>query len=465
MKQATIVTVNITGISTEGFGIGKLENGKVVFVPYTAPGDVVKVQITKNKKSFCNGSLIEIITPSNIRQQPSCKHFGLCGGCKLQHIPYAAQLNIKTQIVRDAFERIGKIYTSGINDIIACENTFDYRNKLEFTFTNRKWLTNEEIDGGQEFERRALGFHIPGSFSGVLDIEQCLLMEDSNSIRLGIKNFALEHNYSFFNIKEKSGLLRNLLIRKTSIGELLVLLSFFENDKNKIHRMMQFVQNEFPTITSLQYVINPKANDTIYDLVPIVLKGNMYITEALGKYKFHITPKSFFQTNSLQAKKLYDVVKSFAELSGNENVFDLYTGVGSIAIYVSNACKQVVGIEQIDAAIEDAQQNAALNNVKNTHFYCGDVRLLLNEELLQKHGKPDVIITDPPRAGMHEDVIKTLLQAEVKKIVYVSCNPATQARDLHLLNEKYTVEKIQPVDMFPQTMHIENVVMIRLRQD
>jgi len=464
VKQVIIETVRITGISAEGFGIGKLDNGKVVFVPYTAPGDLVKVQIAKSKKSFCEANLVEVLENSTERENPVCVHFGVCGGCKLQHINYSEQLRIKTQTVRDAFERIGKISTNGMSDIIGCENGYDYRNKLEFTFTNRKWLTNEEIASGETFERRALGFHVPGSFSGVLDIEKCWLMDESNAIRVGIKNFALEHNYSFFNIKEKVGLLRNLLIRKTETGELLTLISFFENDKEKIARLMDFVQSNFPQITSLQYVINPKANDTIYDLEPVVVKGNSFITEMLGEYKFRVAPKSFFQTNSVQAKKLYDVTKDFAELTGNENVFDLYTGVGSIAIYVSQACKQVVGIEQIDAAIEDAKQNAALNNIENVHFYGGDVRLLLNEELLQKHGKPDVIITDPPRAGMHEDVVKTLLEAAVEKIVYVSCNPATQARDLSLLNEKYFVAKIQPVDMFPQTMHIENVVLLKLKR-
>lgn len=464
MKQVIIETVRITGISAEGFGIGKLESGKVIFVPYTAPGDLVRAQITKSKKSFCEANLVEIIEKSTERENPVCIHFGVCGGCKLQHISSAEQLRIKTQTVRDAFERIGKISTNGIYDIIGCENSYDYRNKLEFTFTNRKWLTNEEIASGETFERRALGFHVPGSFSGVLDIEKCWLMDESNSIRLGIKKFALEHNYSFYNIKEKVGLLRNLLIRKTQTGELLVLLSFFENDKERIARLMDYVNVSFPEITSLQYVINPKANDTIYDLEPIVVKGNLFITEMLGEYKFRVAPKSFFQTNSVQAKRLYDITKDFAELTGNENVFDLYTGVGSIAIYVSRACKQVVGIEQIDAAIEDAKQNAALNNIENVHFYCGDVRLLLNQDLLQKHGKPDVIITDPPRAGMHEDVVKTLLEAAAEKIVYVSCNPATQARDLSLLSEKYSVAKIQPVDMFPQTMHIENVVLLKLKK-
>jgi 23S rRNA (uracil1939-C5)-methyltransferase len=464
VNQSTIESLTITGISAEGFGIGKLENGKVVFVPYTAPGDIVKARIKKNKRSYCEAELIELIQPSSIRRPAVCKHFGLCGGCKMQHIPYAEQLRIKTQLVRDAFERLGKISTAGMSDIIGCENIFDYRNKLEFAFTNHKWLTAQEISGGELLDRRGLGFHVPGNFSAVLDVEDCFLMNESNAIRLGIKNFALRQNFSFFDIKHRKGLLRNLLIRKTSNGQLLVLVSFFENDEEKIHSLLHFIEGEFPQITSLQYVINSKANDTLHDLTPIVFKGSSYIEETLGKFTFRIAAKSFFQTNSRQAKILCDVVKDFASLTGEENVFDLYTGVGAIAIYLSDACKHVVGIEQEEAAIEDARQNAALNRVANAFFYCGDVRLLLNDNLIQKHGAPQVLITDPPRAGMHEEVVKTLLAAEINRMVYVSCNPSTQARDLKALNEKYIVEKIQPIDMFPQTMHVENVVLLQLRE-
>ncbi len=463
MKKYPVQSVVITGISAEGFGIGKLPDGKVIFVPYTAVGDEAVVQITKSKKSFAEGVLIELSKAAAHRIPPQCNHFGVCGGCKFQHIPYEEQLRIKSQTLRDAFERIGKVSLPAIESIVGCNEPFNYRNKLEFTCTNRKWLTEAEIKSEEQFERRGIGFHVPGSFSGVLDIEHCLLIERSNAIRLAIKKFALENNFEFFNIKDKTGLLRNVLLRTTSTGELLLLISFFQNEKAHIENMMSFLQETFPEITSLQYVINPKMNDTIYDLSPIVVKGNAFITEKLGNYHFQIGPKSFFQTNSKQAERLYDITKNFAGLTGTENVFDLYTGVGSIAIYVSDACRQVVGIEQIEAAVNDAKENARINSVSNTHFYTGDVRLLMNADLLHKHGKPDVIITDPPRAGMHEDVVKTLLEAEVPRLVYVSCNAATQARDAALLNEKYRITKMQPVDMFPQTMHIENVACFELR--
>lgn len=463
MKKQIIQQISVTGISAEGFGIGKLEDGKVVFVPYTAIGDEAVVKVTKSKKSYAEGTLLELVKPSADRRTPACSHFGLCGGCKTQHIPYAQQLRIKSQTVCDAFERIAKVELPEINAIIGCENELNYRNKLEFGCTNRKWLTNAELETAGEIDRRGIGFHVPGSFSGILDIQHCHLLDASNKVRLAIRDFALKHNYSFYNIKDKVGLLRNVLVRTTSTNEMLVLVSFLENDTKRINALMDFIQASFPEITSLQYVVNAKLNDTIYDLHPVVVKGNAYITEQLGTCKFQLGPKSFFQTNSHQAKLLYDVTKDFAGLTGTENVYDLYTGVGSIAIYVSDACKQVVGIEQIDAAIADAKENARLNNVNNAHFYTGDVRMILNEDLLQKHGKPDVIITDPPRAGMHEDVVKTLLQAQVQRLVYVSCNAATQARDAALLNEKYSIVKMQPVDMFPQTMHIENVALFQLR--
>lgn len=463
MKKGTTTQITITAISAEGYGIGRMADGKVVFVPYTAIGDEVIVELRRSKKSFAEGVTLELLHPSANRRQPACSHFGLCGGCKSQHIPYQEQLRIKSQTVRDAFERIAKVELPAINEIIGCASEFDYRNKLEFGCTNRRWLTEEEISSGQEFERRGIGFHVPGSFSGVLDIDHCYLQESTNKIRSAIREYSIAHNFSFFNIKDKEGLLRTVLVRTTSTNELLVLISFFEYAKAEIEGMMQFLQHTFPEITSLQYVINPKMNDTIYDLEPVVVKGDGCIMEQLGSYKFRIGPKSFFQTNSGQAKLLYDVTKDFAGLTGNENVLDLYTGVGSIALYVSDACRQVVGIEQIDAAIEDAKVNAALNGVSNTHFYTGDVRMILNEALLEKHGKPDVIITDPPRAGMHQDVVDTLLQAEVKRIVYVSCNPATQARDIGLLDAKYKVTRMQPVDMFPQTMHIENVALLELK--
>ena len=350
-------------------------------------------------------------------------------------------------------------------DVLGCENNFFYRNKLEFAFTDRRWLTETEINSGQTYEHRnALGFHVPGSFSGVIDIEKCFLQADpSNPIRLAVKEFALSNAYTFFNLKDQSGLLRNLMVRTTATGEVLVLISFYENDEEKINALLSFVDQTFPQITSLQYVINSKRNDTIYDLEPQVYKGRDHIIEQLGSYRFKIGTKSFFQTNSVQAKALYDITKEFAALKSDDVVYDLYTGVGSIALYVSDSCKRVVGIELIEAAIADARENALLNSVANCTFYAGDMRMVLKPEFIVANGKPDVVITDPPRAGMHEDVVKMLLQLEAPKIVYVSCNAATQARDLQLLAEKYEVVRVQPVDMFPHTTHIENVAELRLK--
>jgi 23S rRNA (uracil1939-C5)-methyltransferase len=349
--------------------------------------------------------------------------------------------------------------------VLGSASNFYYRNKLEFAFTNRKWLTNEEINSGQEFEsRNGLGFHVPGSFSGVVDVAHCWLQGDpSNAIRNTVKAFGLQNDYTFFNLKDQNGLLRNLLIRTTTTGELLILLSFFENDAPKIEALMSHLAEAFPQVTSLQYVINPKRNDTIYDLDSIVYKGRGYIIEKLGDYSFKIGPKSFFQTNSVQAKVLYDVTKAFADLQPTDNVYDLYTGVGSIALYLSGLCKQVVGIEQIEAAIVDAKENAALNQVGNTRFYAGDVRMVLDQAFITENGRPDVVITDPPRAGMHEDVLHTLLELAAPKLVYVSCNVATQARDIELLSAKYEVVRTQAVDMFPHTTHIENVALLRLK--
>ncbi len=454
----------ITSISAEGKGIGRSE-GKVVFTEFAVPGDVVDVELRKSKKHFVEGVVAEIKTSSAQRIKPQCSHFGICGGCKWQHINYDAQLTFKKKIVEDALVKIGKIDSPAIPDLLGAKGTFFYRNKLEFTFTDRRWLTEDEIKSGETFDHRnALGFHVPESFAGVIDIEKCYLQsEPSNQIRTAIKDFALKNGYAFFNLREQKGFLRNLMIRISSIGEILVLISFSENNEGEIYKLLHFVNELFPQITSLQYVINSKRNDSIYDLNVKTYKGKYHIIEKLGNYIFKIGAKSFFQTNSSQAKVLYDVVKEFAELKKTDTVYDLYTGVGSIAIYVSGLCKRVIGIEQIEDAIKDAGENAELNFVTNCSFYSGDVKLILTEEFISANGKPDVIITDPPRAGMHEDVVKSLLQAAAPKIVYVSCNPATQARDLQLLAEEYEVKKIQPVDMFPQTTHIENVVLLKLK--
>lgn len=456
--------LEITAISSDGRGIARQE-GKVIFTEYAVPGDVVNVTLHRAKKSYAEGKITTLIAPSSLRQTPSCVHFTVCGGCKWQNVQYAEQLKFKQQIVEDAFRKIGKIAMPTYPLVMGGASNFYYRNKLEFAFTNRKWLTNEEINSGQEFEsRNGLGFHVPGSFSGVVDVAHCWLQGDpSNAIRNTVKAFALQHHYTFFNLKEQNGLLRNLLIRTTTTGELLILLSFFENDAPKINALMQHLAEVFPQVTSLQYVINPKRNDTIYDLEPIVYKGRGYIIEQLGNYSFKIGPKSFFQTNSIQAKVLYDVTKEFADLQATDNVYDLYTGVGSIAIYLSGQCKQVVGVEQIEAAIADAKENAMLNSVDNTRFYAGDVRMVLDQNFIAENGRPDVVITDPPRAGMHDDVIQTLLELSAPKIVYVSCNVATQARDIELLSAKYEVVRTQAVDMFPHTTHIENVALLKLK--
>lgn len=464
-KNQLVPDVAIEGMSSEGKGFAKI-NGKVVFTTAAVPGDVVDIEIRRGRKNYAEAVITELKSPSVYRTQPACSHFGVCGGCKWQHIQYAEQLKFKKQIVEDAFARIGKVEFPPIPDVIGSADNYYYRNKLEFAFTDRKWLTNEEINSGAIYEHRnGVGFHVPESFSGVLDIQHCYLQGDpSNQIRTAVREFALKNGYTFFNLHQQNGFLRNLMVRTASTGELLVLFSFYEDDKKKIELLLNYVAEQFPQITSLQYVINPKRNDTIYDLETRVYKGNAFIIEKLGDYKFKIGPKSFFQTNSKQAKVLYDVTKEFADLKVDDVVYDLYTGVGSIGIYLSGLCKKVTGIEQVEAAINDAKENAALNNVSNCSFYAGDVRMVLKDDFITANGKPDVLITDPPRAGMHEDVVRTLLELECPKLVYVSCNPATQARDLQLLSEKYAVTKVQPVDMFPHTTHIENVARLELKK-
>lgn len=455
-----IENVTITDISSEGKGIAKLD-GKVHFIKGAVPNDVADIWVTKSKSSFAEAEIAVLKEASGKRVPPVCDSFGVCGGCKWQHIDYASQLEFKTQIVRDTLERIGKIDVKEMLPILGCEEFYFYRNKLEFAFTDRRWLTNEQIASGGEFDRRGVGFHVPDNFAGVLDIEKCHLQGSiSNSIRNAIRVYAKENGLSFFNLRSQEGFLRNLLIRNTSIDEILVLVAVAENDKEKIVSLMQFVEKQFPQITSLQYVVNQKRNDTIYDLTPVVWKGKDHIIEKLGGRLFKVGAKSFFQTNSAQAERLYAITKEMAELTKEDNVYDLYTGVGSIAMYVSDACKKVTGIEQIEEAIVDAKENAELNGIENCTFYAGDVRMILNDEFIAKHGRADVIITDPPRAGMHDDVVKTLLASGCPRIVYVSCNPATQARDLQQLSERYRVTAIQPVDMFPQTTHIENVVRL-----
>lgn len=461
MKQAE---VEITAMSSEGLGIAK-QDGKVIFTAFGVPGDKVKVNIKRSKKNYSDATISELYEPSALRTTAPCPHFGVCGGCKWQHIQYPAQLKFKRDIVNDAFTKIGKVEFPEIPATVGCEQNYYYRNKLEFTFTDRRWISDEEVKAGTEFEHRnGLGFHVPGNFWGVIDVERCYLQADpSNNIRIAVRDYALANNIPFFNLHKQFGYLRNLLIRTTSTGELLVLLSVYEDRPEELKGIMEFILKEFPQVTSLQYVVNPKRNDTIYDLDIQVYHGRAYIIEQLGDYKFKIGPKSFFQTNSAQGKLLYDITKEYAALKPDDIVYDLYTGVGSIGIYVSDACKSVTGIEQIEDAIRDAKENATMNGITNCSFYAGDVRMVLNPEFIAANGKPSVVITDPPRAGMHEDVVNTLLELAAPRIVYVSCNPSTQARDLQLLDAKYKVVKVQPVDMFPNTTHIENVAVLELK--
>ena len=457
--------IEITGVAAEGKSIARV-NDMVVFIPYGAPGDIVDVKIDKKKHSYAEGHIEKLVTPSVVRQEPFCQHFGVCGGCKWQHLPYAEQLKYKQQQVKDAMERIAKVSIPEINPILGSANTKFYRNKLEFTFSNKCWLTFEEMRSGKEFpDRNALGFHIPGAFDKVLDIKKCWLQNDiSNDIRLFIREYALSKSYTFYDLKAQYGLMRTIMVRTASTGDIMLVVVFGEDDKDKIKDVMGAIADKFPQITSLLYVVNLKVNDTIGDQEIITFKGKDYIEEEMEGLKFRVGAKSFYQTNSEQAYELYKVARGMANLSGNELVYDLYTGTGTIANFVARMSKKVVGIEYVEDAIADAKLNSKVNGIENTLFYAGDMKDVLTEDFVAQHGKPDVMIVDPPRAGMHEDVVNVILASEPKRIVYVSCNPATQARDLALLDKKYTVTEIQPVDMFPHTHHVENVVGLTLKE-
>ncbi|WP_373497257.1 23S rRNA (uracil(1939)-C(5))-methyltransferase RlmD [Aquiflexum sp.] len=464
MKNKVVTDLRIERIATEGKSIGHHE-GKVVFVQGVAPGDVVDVRITKGKSSFMEGEAVHFHEYSKDRIEPFCPHFGTCGGCKWQHINYDLQKKYKRQQVVDQFERIGKVENMPeVLPILGSENIQYYRNKLDFTFSNNRWLTRAEIDSGKEFERNALGFHVPKMFDKIVDINHCYLQGGiSNDVRNFLKEFALKEGLTFYDLRKQTGLLRNLIIRTTSTGESMVIVQFGQKEPEGIEKVMTFLNKEFPQITSLLFIINLKGNETFNDLEVQTFAGKDYIEEIMEGLRFRIGPKSFFQTNSNQAYELYKVAREFADLKGNEVVYDLYSGTGTIANFVSKQSKQVIGIEYVEAAIDDAKLNSKVNGLDNTLFYAGDMKDLLNEDFIAKHARPDVIITDPPRAGMHEDVVKMLLRLEAPKIVYVSCNPATQARDVAILTEKYTVDRIQPVDMFPQTYHVENVVRLTLK--
>jgi len=456
--------LQITDIAAEGKAIAKLE-GMVIFVTDCVPGDIVDVQIIRKRKRYMEGYPVTFHAYSPNRSVPFCQHFGVCGGCKWQHLPYPDQLKSKHRQVVDNLERIGKVEIDAINPILASENLTHYRNKLEFTFSHSRWLTSPEIESGLPVkERRALGFHIPGRFDKVLDIDTCFLQpEPSNQIRLFVRQYAISNNLAFFDILHKEGLLRNLIVRNNQAGEFMVVLSVFEYRSAEVENLLNALADRFPQITSLMYAVNPKANDTLNDIDTVLFKGKDHLLETMEDLTFRISPKSFFQTNTQQAYRLYCIVREFAQLTGNEVVYDLYSGTGTIALFLARYSKKIIGIENVAEAIEDANANSALNKVSNAFFFIGDIREMLCEALFRQHGFPDVLITDPPRNGMHEDVVKAILLAGPSKIVYVSCNPATQARDVNLLSESYRMTKCQPVDMFPYTHHVENVALLERR--
>lgn len=460
----TLESVTITDVAAEGNALARV-NEMVVFVPFGAPGDVVDIKLVKKRKSYAEGRIERIVSPGEIRIVPRCEHFGICGGCRWQHLPYEFQLKCKQKQVADALQRIAKVELPEISPILGSDNIWSYRNKMEYTFSNRCWLTFEQLESGEEFnDRDALGFHIPGAFDKVLDINACHLQNElGDRIRLFVKKFAKDNNYSFYDLKAQQGLMRTLMIRLASTGEVMVVVAFGEDDREKISSVLDAIAKEFSEITSLMYVVNTKVNDSMADLDIELWRGNDHIVEEMDGLKFRVGPKSFYQTNSKQAFKLYSVARNFACLSGNELVYDLYTGTGTIANFVSrNACR-VVGIEYVEDAIADAKVNSKINGIDNTEFYAGDMKDVLTDDFISEHGHPDVMIVDPPRAGMHGDVVDVILRAEPRRIVYVSCNPATQARDLALLDCKYKVEAVQPVDMFPHTQHVENVVALTKR--
>ncbi|WP_295718184.1 23S rRNA (uracil(1939)-C(5))-methyltransferase RlmD [Mucilaginibacter sp.] len=462
-KQKFFEDVRIIDIAEEGKGVGKADEF-VLFVDKAIPGDIVDVQVYKSKKNFGEAKITELKQASEYRTDPFCEHFGTCGGCKWQHMTYEAQLKFKQKSVADALGRIAKIDVDGIMDIIPSPADRYYRNKLEYTFSNKRWLYDGENKEDETLNMNALGFHIPGRFDKILDVKHCYLQaEPSNSLRNSIRDFVIEQGYSFYNLRGHEGSLRNLIIRTSSTGEIMVIVVFAYVSEEEVNKLMGFIDAGFPEITSLLYIINHKKNDTIFDQDVVAFKGPEYIHEEMNGIKFRIGPKSFYQTNSIQALRLYEITRDFAGFTGNELVYDLYTGAGTIANFIAGSVKEVIGVEYVPTAIEDAKVNSAINNITNTKFYAGDMKDVLVADFVAEHGKPDVIITDPPRAGMHPDVVARLMEIEAPKIVYVSCNAATQARDLLVLKEKYDTVKIQPVDMFPHTQHVENVVLLVLR--
>lgn len=459
--------VTITDVAAEGKSLTRVDD-MVVFVPFAVPGDVVDLQVRKKKHHYCEAEVVRFVKYSERRAEPVCQHFGICGGCKWQNLPYEDQLKAKQKQVHDQLTRIGKVELPDFRPILGSEKIYEYRNKLEFSCSNKRWLTKEEVNSGVQLDHKnAIGFHITGAFDKIYPIEKCWLMDDlCNQIRNEIRDYALNNDISFFDVREQTGLLRDIMIRNSSTGEWMVLVQFKfqeQGDEQRAHDLLQHIGDRFPQITSLLYVNNQKCNDTFSDQTVEVFKGKDHITEMMDQLQFKVAAKSFYQTNTQQAFHLYEVARQLAQLTGKELVYDLYTGTGTIANFVARHAQQVIGIEYVEDAIADAKANSKCNGIENTLFYAGDMKDILTDEFVKQHGKPDVIITDPPRAGMHPDVIQTILRAAPKRIVYVSCNPATQARDLEVLNEQYRVEAVQPVDMFPHTPHVENVVLLEQR--
>lgn len=453
--------VEITDVAAEGNALARIAE-KVVFIPFGAPGDVADVKIDRSRKSYSEGHILRLVHPSDLRVEPRCAHFGVCGGCRWQHLPYDFQLRCKQQQVKDALERIAKVELPEISDILGSEEIWAYRNKMEYTFSNKKWLTFDQLRSGEEFpDRDAAGFHIPGAFDKVLDIEACHLQDDfGNRLRLFIKEYGKKNGLPFYDLRAQEGLLRTLMIRIASTGQIMAVMVFGKDEPDTITALLDAVKKEFPEITSLQYVVNTKLNDTIADQDVVLYSGTPYIEEEMEGLRFRVGPKSFYQTNSRQAYQLYKVAREFAALTGNELVYDLYTGTGTIANFVASRARKVIGIEYVEDAIKDARINSEANGIRNTEFFAGDMKDVLTDAFVETHGRPEVMIVDPPRAGMHGDVVNVILNAAPERIVYVSCNPATQARDLALLDGEYKVEAVQPVDMFPHTHHVENVVKL-----
>ncbi len=462
-KKPLFENVEIVDLGAKGKAVGKAADGRVIFVPFLAPGDIADIQTIKKRKAYYEGKSLIIKKLSDLRVKPKCKYFGICGGCKLQHINYEEQIKFKQKEVENNLTRLGNLtLPEQTFPILKSPKNYNYRNKMEFSFSAKRWLTEKEIEQEQEItNREGLGFHIAGMWDKVLDIDECHLQEEpSNQIRNQIKRFALENNISFYDPREKTGLLRTLMIRNTSIGEWMVVIQFYRNDEKQIEKMMQFVKKTFPKITSLQYIVNEKDNDSIYDQDVIPYHGKTYIEEKMENLTFKISAKSFFQTNSLQSLEMYKIIRDFANIKTNDIVYDLYTGTGSIAQFISKHAKKIIGIESVPDAIEDAKKNARLNKIDNIEFIVGDMKEIFTQDFIRKYGKANVVITDPPRSGMHQKVVDNLLKLSAEKIVYVSCNSATQARDLSLMKHLYKIEKMQPVDMFPHTHHVENIVLL-----